>query len=112
MEVTLSRKEKKEQAEFQKTFEMQQRDERRAVRAEQMKKDEAKRSKLDALSAKDPAAYEILRIHKWFREDRELKERLENAKLEKELNTEQKGTNKLQQDYQRVITFEKLEKVR
>merc|ERR1712100_26559 len=112
MEVTLSRAEKKEQEEFQKTFEMQQRAERRAARAEKAKKEEAKRSKLEALGAKDPAAYEIQRIHQWFREDKEKKERLEQAKLESELKVEVAQKKKLQQDHQRVTTFERLEKVR
>merc|ERR1711959_423007 len=48
-EHTLTKAEIKEQEEFQKTFEFQQRAERRAQRADRIKKEEAKKAKLDQL---------------------------------------------------------------
>jgi len=112
MEETLTRAERKEQEEFQRTFEFQQRAERRSQRAEAIKKEEAKKEKLDQLGAKDPMAREIVRIRQWFKEDEEKKEMLEEAKLSKELAVEQAQRKKLHEDNQRVVTFERLEKVR
>jgi len=112
LEATLTNGQKKEQGEFQQTFEFQQRAERRKNRAEQLKKEGAKREKLDQLGAKDPKGREIARIQMWRQQDEELKEYLEKAKLDKELKSEEVVRQKLQQDYKRVQTFEQLEKVR
>jgi len=112
METTMSRVEKKEQDEFQRTFEFQQRAERRAGRAEHIKKEQAKMEKLEQLGAKDPTAREIVRIQQWFKDDEDKKERLEKAKLDGELIVEQAQKKKLQADSIRVETFEKTEKVR
>merc|ERR1711865_624508 len=112
MEETLTRAEKKEQDEFQRTFEVQQRAQRRLQRADKTKKEEAKREKLDQLGAKDPTAREIIRIRQWFNEDEERKERIEKAKLQKELLMEEAQREKLQNEHDRITTFEKLEKSR
>lgn len=112
LEATLSRAEKKEVGEFQRTFEFQQRSERRAQRAERIKKDEAKKEKLDQLGAKDPTAREISRIAQWRLEEEEKKEYLEKAKLEKEVAIEQAQKQRLQRDQERVTKFEEMEKVR
>jgi len=112
LEDTMTRAQKQEQAEFQKTFEFQQRADRRASRAVQIKKEEAKRAKLDQLGAKDPKGREIARIAMWRQEEEENKERLEKAKLDKELKFEEAQKLKIQADIKRVETFEKLEKTR
>jgi len=111
-ETTLTKAQLKEKAEFQKTFEFQQRAERRAQRAERIKKEEAKREKLEQLGAKDPTAKEIARIQMWRREDEEKKEWLEKAKLDKELATEQANRQVLETAKKRVDTFTRLEEKR
>jgi len=111
-EGTLTKAQLKEKAEFQKTFEFQQRAERRAQRAERIKKEEAKREKLEQLGAKDPTAKEIARIHMWRIEDEEKKEWLEKAKLDKELATEQANRQVLETAKKRVDTFTRLEEKR
>ena len=109
MEETLTRAEKKEQDEFQRTFEVQQRAQRRSQRADKTKKEDAKREKMDQLGAKDPTAREIVRIRQWFNEDEERKERIEKAKLQKELLMEEAQREKLQKEHDRITTFERLE---
>jgi hypothetical protein len=112
METTLSKAEKKEQKEFDKTFEQQQRAERRRQRAEREKQEVAKKEQLDKLGAKDPAAKEVARIRQWFREDDERKQSIEEAKLAREIAKEEMQRQKLEKDRLRVETFEALEKVR
>lgn len=112
LEETQTKAQRKEQEEFQRTFEIQQRAERRAQRAERVKKEEAKREKLEQLGSKDPTAREITRITLWRNEEAAKKERIEKAKLDKELAVEEAQRQKLQKDVDRVQTFERLEKVR
>merc|ERR1711865_260886 len=70
---------------------------------------EGKKEKMDQLGAKDPTAREIVRIRQWFNEDEERKERIEKAKLQKELLMEEAQREKLQKEHDRVTTFERLE---
>lgn len=112
LEATLLQGEKKDSADFQETFEFQQRAARLAGREEMTRKQEAKREKLGQMFAKDPKGREIARIEIWRQEDEDLKQYLEKARLAAELRSEQAVRQKLQKDHIRVQTFEQMEKVR
>merc|ERR1712072_542725 len=73
---------------FQKSFEEQERQRRRAERQEKLKLEEAKQAKMQQLTGPDPTARELSRIAKWRSADDEKKQRLQNAKLKQELEAE------------------------
>lgn len=109
---TRTRAEKKEQKEFQRTFEQEQRAQRRLERADRIKKEEEKHKQMDKLGAKDPQAREIARIERWFKEDDEKKQMLEQAKMDKEIAVEKAQQAKIEKDRSRIEFFEEKEKVR
>lgn len=76
---------------FQKSYEQQERAVRQAAREELRKSEDAKQSKLTALIGPDPNVREQQRIAKWRGRDAAVTKKLEDAKLNRELEGERRG---------------------
>jgi len=101
-----------EMQEFQKSFEQQERQRRNAEREERRKAEDAKKGRLQQLKGKDPNTSEILRINEWRKQEQEKKDRIENAKLERELHQEAIAHKAARTIADREEMWERLEKVR
>mmetsp|Transcript_89246 Transcript_89246/g.237216 ORF Transcript_89246/g.237216 Transcript_89246/m.237216 type:complete len:621 (-) Transcript_89246:107-1969(-) len=101
-----------EMQEFQKSFEQQERQRRNAEREERRKAEEAKKGRLQQLKGKDPNTAEILRIHDWRKQEETRKERIESAKLQRELQQEEEAHKAARTVMDREEMWERLEKVR
>merc|ERR1712187_752969 len=84
---------KKEAAQFQKSFEQEERQKRHAEREEKKREQEAKKGKVQDLKAKDPNAAEILRVKQWRKEENSKKTKTEAARVAKEIAQEQEQRN-------------------
>lgn len=97
---------------FQKSFEQQERQKRNAEREERRKAEEAKKGRMQQLKGKDPNTAEILRINEWRKDEQARKDRIENAKLERELAQEDNAKRMSRIIADREEMWERLEKVR
>jgi len=97
---------------FQKSFEEQERQRRRAERQEKLKQDEAKQAKMQQLTGPDPTARELARIAKWRAADDEKKQRLQNAKLKQELEAEARMDHVIKATNDRSAVWAELEEKR
>jgi len=79
---------KAEIAQFQKTHEATERKKRQDNRADRLQQEQEKAKKMEMLKGQDPNAKEMLRIMKWREADSLLKDKLVNARAEKELMLE------------------------
>jgi len=96
----------KEAAQFQKSFEQQERARRQQERAERNKREEAKKDKVRQLGAKDPHQREIIRIREWREQEEKRKATIEKSRLDKELAQEEKVRSAAEQVAQRIDKFE------
>merc|ERR1711972_376995 len=71
---------KKEAAQFQKSFEQEERQKRHAEREEKKREQEAKKGKVQDLKGKDPNAAEILRVKQLRKEHDSKKSKAETAR--------------------------------
>mmetsp|Transcript_58792 Transcript_58792/g.164122 ORF Transcript_58792/g.164122 Transcript_58792/m.164122 type:complete len:633 (+) Transcript_58792:103-2001(+) len=97
---------------FQKAFDQQDRQRRHAERLERQRQEEAKTKKMTQLTGPDPNARELQRIEKWRREDAELKKRLDEARLQRELNNERVKAEAIERAAQRADLTDHLEALR
>mmetsp|Transcript_43584 Transcript_43584/g.121131 ORF Transcript_43584/g.121131 Transcript_43584/m.121131 type:complete len:628 (-) Transcript_43584:77-1960(-) len=97
---------------FQRTYEQQERQRRHAEREERRRIDDAKKDKLQQLKGKDPNTVEILRAQEWRKETQAQKERIEKAKLAKELAQEEEAQRLARKIADREETWERLETLR
>merc|ERR1719217_1098748 len=102
----------KELADFQKSFEQQERERRHNDRLEKRKLEEAKEKKLTALTGPDPLTREMQRIAKWRQKDTDVRDMLDGAKRDKELAAERTAREAHQAALQREEVWDHLEKRR
>eukprot|EP00929_Paragymnodinium_shiwhaense_P029863 TRINITY_DN17037_c0_g1_i1.p1 TRINITY_DN17037_c0_g1~~TRINITY_DN17037_c0_g1_i1.p1 ORF type:complete len:639 (-),score=204.29 TRINITY_DN17037_c0_g1_i1:230-2146(-) len=109
---TMGKSNSTELAEFQKSFEQQERERRHLERMEKRKLEEAKEKKMTALTGPDPLTREMQRVAKWQAKDAELKDTLATARKERELKVEKEHKEATIAAQEREEIWDHLEKKR
>mmetsp|Transcript_31347 Transcript_31347/g.73108 ORF Transcript_31347/g.73108 Transcript_31347/m.73108 type:complete len:643 (+) Transcript_31347:83-2011(+) len=107
-----AKRQQAEIAEFQRSFEQQERQRRYAEREEQKKQEDAKMAKVNRLGPKDHNEREVLKIAEWRHEDEQRRKMLEDARLKRELAQEEVTRAKAEALSRREEASKRLDPVR